>query len=112
VKRKYTGLPAWLVQRVSAVYMFVFIVFFLLRFAVDPPRQFPGWHAWVTSSAMSIATGAFFAALLAHAWVGLRDVLIDYVHAMAIRAALLGLVGLSLTAMGVWVVRILWTRYG
>jgi len=61
---------------------------------------------------MSIATGAFFAALLAHAWVGVRDVLIDYVHAMAIRAALLGLVGLSLTAMGVWVVRILWTRYG
>jgi succinate dehydrogenase / fumarate reductase, membrane anchor subunit len=112
VKRKCAGLRAWLVQRVSAVYMFVFIVFFLLRFAVDPPRQFPGWHAWITSSPMSIATGAFFAALLAHAWVGVRDVLIDYVHAMAIRAALLGLVGLSLTAMGVWVVRILWTRHG
>jgi succinate dehydrogenase hydrophobic anchor subunit len=38
--------------------------------------------------------------------------LIDYVHAMTIRVALLALVGLSLIAMGVWVVRILWTRHG
>jgi len=112
MKRKYTGLRAWLVQRVSAVYMFLFIVFFLVHLAVDPPRQYAAWHAWITSPAMSIATAAFFAALLAHAWVGLRDVLVDYVHAMAIRAALLGLVGLSLTGMGVWVVRILWTQHG
>ena len=60
---------------------------------------------------MSIAAVAFFAALLAHAWVGLRDVLIDYVHATTIRVALLGSVGLGLTAMGVWVVRILWMRH-
>ena len=103
---------AWLVQRVSAVYMFFFMVFFLVHFAVDPPQQYPAWHAWITSSAMGIATAAFFAALLAHAWVGLRDVLIDYVHAITIRVALLGLVGFGLTAMGVWVVRVLWTRHG
>ena len=112
MKRKYTGLRAWLVQRVSAVYMFFFIVFVLVHFAVDSPQSYPAWHAWFTSFAMSIATTAFFAALLAHAWVGLRDVLMDYVHAMAIRVALLGIVGFGLTAMGVWVVRILWTRHG
>ena len=112
MKRKYTGLRAWLVQRVSAVYMFLFIVSFLVHFAVDPPQHYAAWHAWITSSAMSIATAAFFAALLAHAWVGLRDVLMDYVHAMTVRVALLGLVGFGLTAAGVWVVRILWTRHG
>lgn len=61
---------------------------------------------------MTIATTAFFAALLAHAWVGLRDVLMDYVQAMAVRVALLGLVGFGLTAVGVWVLRLLWTRHG
>ncbi|HEY6830819.1 MAG TPA: succinate dehydrogenase, hydrophobic membrane anchor protein [Gemmatimonadaceae bacterium] len=112
MKSRYTGLRAWLVQRVSAVYMFLFIVFFVAHFAVDSPQSYPGWHAWITSSAMTIATTAFFAALLAHAWVGLRDVLMDYVQAMAVRVALLGLVGFGLTAVGVWVLRLLWTRHG
>ena len=112
MKRKYGGLRAWLVQRVSAIYMFLFIVFFLVHFVVGAPQDYPAWHAWITSAGMSIATDAFFAALLAHAWLGLRDVLMDYVHAVTIRVALLGLVGLSLTAMGVWVVRLLWTRHG
>lgn len=112
MKRKYTGLRAWLVQRVSAVYMLLFIVFFLIHFATDPPQDYLAWHAWITSSVMSVATAAFFAALLAHAWVGLGDVLIDYVRATSIRVALLGLVGFGLTATGFWVVRILWMRAG
>ena len=110
--RNYTGLRTWVVQRVSAVYMLFFIVFFLVHFAVDSPQQYPAWRAWIASSAMTIATAAFFAALLAHAWVGLRDVLMDYVPAMRIRIALLGLVGSGLIAMGAWVVRILWTLRG
>jgi len=112
VNRKHTALRGWLVQRVSAIYMFLFIVFFLTHFVVDPPQHYAEWHAWITSAAMSIATAAFFAALLAHAWVGLRDVLMDYVHATIARVALLGLVGFGLTTAGVWVVRILWTRHG
>lgn len=112
MKRGHTGLRAWLVQRVSAVYMFFFIVFFLVHFAVDPPRHFAAWHAWITSPATGIAATVFFAALLAHAWVGLRDVLMDYVHSIPIRVVLLATIGFGLTAMGVWVVRILWTRHG
>ena len=112
MKTRHTGLPAWLVQRVSAVYMFFFIVFFLVHFAVDPPRHHPAWQAWITSPATGIATTVFFAALLAHAWVGLRDVLMDYVHSITIRAFLLAAIAFGLTAMGVWVVRILWTRHG
>jgi succinate dehydrogenase / fumarate reductase membrane anchor subunit len=100
------------VQRVSAVYMLCFIVFFVLRLAFDPPHDYLAWHAWMTGPAMSVATAGFFAALLAHAWVGLRDVLIDYVHALAVRAVLLGLVSLGLASLGVWVVRILWARHG
>jgi len=112
VNRKHTGLRAWLVQRVSAVYMFLFIAFFLIHLVVAAPQQYAAWHAWITSAAMSIATSVFFAALLAHAWVGLRDVLMDYVHAATARVALLGLVRFGLTAAGVWVVRILWMRHG
>ncbi len=112
MRKTFTGLRAWLVQRVSAVYMLLFIVFFLIHFIVDPPHSYPAWHAWMMSSGVSIVTAVFFVALLAHAWVGIRDVIMDYVHSIAFRVCLLVLLGFGLTALGVWVMRILWMRHG
>jgi succinate dehydrogenase / fumarate reductase membrane anchor subunit len=108
VRKTVTGLRAWLVQRASAVYLLLFIVFILVHFVVDRPHSFPAWHGWMMSSSVRIATAVFFAALLAHAWVGLRDVIMDYVHPVAFRVCVLALLGFGLTAMGVWVMRILW----
>lgn len=107
-KTTVTGLRAWLVQRVSAVYMLLFIVFFLTHFVVEPPHSYAAWHDWMTSLRISVATAVFFAALLAHTWVGLRDVVMDYVHAVAFRVGLLALLGFGLAATGLWVTRILW----
>lgn len=111
MRTNFTGLRAWTVQRVTAVYMLLFIVFFLAHFVVDPPHSFQAWHGWMTGSRVSIVTTAFFAALLAHAWVGLRDVILDYIHAIAVRVGLLVLLGFGLTALALWVVRILWMEY-
>ena len=112
MRKTVTGLRAWLVQRVSAVYMMFFIVFLLAHFVIDPPHSYQAWHGWMVSSSVSIVTAVFFAALLAHAWVGLRDVILDYIHPVAFRVGLLVLLGFGLTALGVWVMRILWMRSG
>ena len=112
MRRNFTGLRAWLVQRITAVYMLLFIVFFLAHFVIDPPHSYQAWHGWMMSSSVSIAAVVFFAALLAHAWVGVRDVILDYVHPIAFRVCVLVLLGFGLTAMGVWVMRILWMRHG
>ena len=112
MRRNFTGLRAWLVQRITAVYMLLVIVFFLAHFVVDPPHSYPAWHGWIMSSSVSVFTAVFFAALLAHAWVGIRDVILDYVHPVAFRVCVLVLLGFGLTAMGVWVMRILWMRHG
>ena len=103
-----SGLGAWLVQRATAVYMLFFIVFLLIHFVADPPRSYSAWHGWIMGTGVRLATAVFFAALLAHAWVGLRDVLMDYVHAIAVRGGLLGLAAFGLTAIGAWVLGILW----
>ena len=112
MRKTVTGLRAWLVQRVSAVYMLLFIVFFLIHFVVDPPHSYPAWHGWMMSSSVNIATAVFFAALLAHAWVGVRDVIMDYVHPVALRVCVLALLGFGLTATGIWVMRILPMGHG
>lgn len=103
-----TGLRAWLVQRVSAVCMLVFIVFFLAHVLLDRPRSYLAWHDWMLSPAIGIAASIFFASLLAHIWVGVRDVTLDYVRPVAMRVLALALLAAGLMGMGAWVVRILW----
>lgn len=108
MRRPLSGLRAWLVQRISAVYMLVFLVLLLLHFLLDPPRTYGAWQGWVAKPAIGVAILVFFGALIVHAWVGLRDVILDYVRPVAVRAAVLSLVGFGLAALGVWVVGILW----
>ncbi len=111
MKKAVTGLRAWLVQRISAVYMLLFIVFLLFHFVLDPPHSYLIWRGWMRSPGVSIATLVFFIALLLHAWVGVRDVIMDYVHPLALRVSTLALLGFSLMAIAAWVVRILLTGY-
>ncbi len=112
MKKTVIGLRAWLVQRVTAIYMLLFVVVILVHFAVKPPHSYVAWQGWVTDPIVSICTMVFFSALFAHAWVGLRGVILDYVHLLAVRVCLLVLLGFSLAAMMVRVMRILLTAHG
>lgn len=102
-----SGFRAWLLQRISAVYMAVYILLFTLHLVFDAPHSYQEWRAWMMLPFIAVASCIFFAALLTHAWVGLRDVIIDYVHPLGIRFALLTLVAGGLLMLGVWVLRIL-----
>ena len=94
----HTGLPAWLVQRASAVYMLLFVLFLLGFFWLHPLHSYAEWKSWVARPSITLALALFFAALLSHMWVGLRDVLLDYARPAGLRQALLWLVALGLCA--------------
>ena len=99
---RFTGLKAWWVQRVSAVYMLLFILFLLYSFALHPLHDFSQWHPWVAQPGASVAFLFFFAALLGHMCVGLRDVLLDYAKPVGLRRCLLTAVALGLLGLGIW----------
>ncbi len=101
------GLRAWLLQRLTAVYMIGFIVFLLAHFATDAPQSYELWRAWMMRPEVSIATFVFFTALLMHAWVGIRDVVLDYLQPMIVRVPVLAIAGFSLLAMETWIARML-----
>lgn len=107
MKKAVSGLRAWIVQRFTAVYMLLFLGFALFHFTFNPPHSYDDWHAWLTGTFVLIATALFFGALLVHAWVGLRDVMMDYVHPLQLRLALLALLGFALVGVGLWTMRIL-----
>ena len=107
MNRTLTGFRAWLLQRLTAVYMILFIGFVLAHFATDAPKYYELWIAWVRRPEVSIATFVFFTALLLHAWVGIRDVVLDYLHPIIIRVPVLTIAGFGLLAMEAWIARIL-----
>ncbi len=102
MSRSASGLRAWALQRISAVYIGVFSVVLLARFIGDPPPDYAVWQGWVAQPWVSIGLSIYVLALLLHAWVGIRDVLIDYVHPLAIRLTLLSLFGLTFVGSGMW----------
>jgi succinate dehydrogenase / fumarate reductase membrane anchor subunit len=107
MKGALAGFRAWLVQRLTALYMAGFIVVVVAWFAVEPPASYAVWRAWALRPDVSIATFLFFTSLLLHAWVGIRDVILDYLQPMALRVPALAGAGFGLVALEAWVVRIL-----
>lgn len=107
MRLRLTGLAAWWVQRASAVCMLLFIALAFAAFTLYPRHSYLEWRSWVSSPGVSMAILVFFAALLLHMWVGLRDVLLDYAKPAGLRRLLLGLVAGSLFGTAVWVVLIL-----
>lgn len=108
MKRPLGALQPWLVQRLSAVFMLLFLGFVLVHFLVDPPHSYVAWRAWVDQPVVGVGALLFFVALLMHAWVGLRDVTLDYVNPLGVRVAVLALIALALVGAAAWIFRILW----
>jgi succinate dehydrogenase / fumarate reductase membrane anchor subunit len=107
MSRRATGLRAWFVQRATAIYLLLFIVYMLQHMIISPPQAFSAWQGWVAQPLVGLGLLLFFASLLLHAWVGFRDVLIDYVHPSAIRVTLLTLVAFVLVGCALWVLQII-----
>jgi len=107
VSRPTHGLRDWLLQRLTAVYLGGFLVFLLVHFLLQPQHSFQQWHDWVTHPVMLIAIALFIMAVLVHGWVGMRDVVLDYVHTISLRLTILSLTGLILISCGLWALRVL-----
>lgn len=103
------GLKDWLVQRVTAVLMAIYLMALLGVVWVAAPQDYAAWKNIFTTQWIRIATFVFFIGLFWHAWVGVRNVLMDYVHPTAIRLTLQILVIVSLLFYLVWTAEILWS---
>lgn len=102
------GLRDWLAQRVSAAIMAVYTLILLFIFLRDRPLTYGVWRELFAQGWMRVATLLFAASLAWHAWVGARDILMDYVKADGLRLALQVFTLLLLAAYLGWTVQILW----
>ena len=103
------GFQAWLLQRISAVYLGIFIPVALLFLLLNPPASYADWLSTIGNPWVFTSVLLFTLAALIHAWIGIRDIVIDYVKPFGVRMVVLLLIGVSLMVAGFWMVRILLT---
>ncbi len=105
MSRQASGIMAWLIQRSTAVYLALFSVYLVVYFIFNAPTRHAELVAWVNQPWVAVALMLFVPVVLAHAWVGIRNVLIDYVHQVVLRVTLMTLFGFVLVASGLWALK-------
>ncbi len=104
------GLRDWLAQRITAVIMLVFTLLLILALVTLPKFDFWHWQAMWNMTLMRYAALLFLVALLYHAWVGVRNIFMDYIKNSGLRLTLYVVVIMALICYGAWTVQILWGK--
>jgi succinate dehydrogenase / fumarate reductase membrane anchor subunit len=103
----HTGTGTWLLQRATGVALALALPFLLVYFISAPPADFAVWQAMFSPLWLRIALLLVVAAIALHAWVGMRDIFMDYVHATLVRLALYLAVIVTLAGSVAWLAAIL-----
>jgi succinate dehydrogenase / fumarate reductase membrane anchor subunit len=108
VSGAHYGLRDWLMQRVTAAVMAFYSLFMAVFLLTHQPLKFDEWSGLFHNQWMRLASLLFLLSLTLHAWVGVRGILMDYVHHTALRLTAEVMVILSLVGCTAWSVQILW----
>ncbi|HEY0563726.1 MAG TPA: succinate dehydrogenase, hydrophobic membrane anchor protein [Methylophilus sp.] len=106
--KKYPGMRQWLAQRLSAVYLALYTFLLVTMLLIKQPADFTQWQAFFAPWWWRLLTLLMFISLAMHAWLGVRDVLKDYIFNVTLRGYLQLLVDVVLIIDLVWVSTILW----
>jgi succinate dehydrogenase / fumarate reductase membrane anchor subunit len=101
------GLKDWLAQRVTAVVMLAYTIVFLLALGRGPVTH-ASWKAFFAQGWVRFASFLFVASVLIHAWIGMRNIWMDYVKHTGLRLALQIATILWLAGCAGWAMQILW----
>jgi succinate dehydrogenase / fumarate reductase membrane anchor subunit len=103
------GLRDWLAQRVTGILMALFTLIVLAQ--VIFTKGSLGYVKWAGIFApqwMKTLSFVVIIALLYHAWVGMREIFMDYIKPLWLRLSLQVLSIVWLVACAGWAVQVLW----
>jgi succinate dehydrogenase / fumarate reductase, membrane anchor subunit len=82
------GLRDWLAQRITAVLMAIFTVVLLAQVLMPGELGYDRWAAIFSTQWMKLLTFVTILSLAYHAWVGMRDIWMDYIKPVWLRLSL------------------------
>ncbi|MET0682261.1 MAG: succinate dehydrogenase, hydrophobic membrane anchor protein [Casimicrobiaceae bacterium] len=98
----------WLVQRLTAVVMAVYTLLLLAIALWNGGIDYPLWTELFAHAGFKLASFLFMVALLYHAWIGMRDILMDYIKPAGTRLLLETVTVVVLVAYLGWTLQLLW----
>ena len=102
------GLRDWLIQRITAAVMAVYGVALVGYLVLNPVWGYDTWTGLFASQTVRTFTLLFLLCVFYHAWIGVRDIVMDYVKPTGARLMIHVLVILALILYAIWSVQILW----
>jgi succinate dehydrogenase / fumarate reductase, membrane anchor subunit len=108
VKQRSYGLSGWMWQRITAAIMALYVVIAAARTGLSAPFTAASWKTFFAPSFFKLLTLFFILSLLYHAWLGAREILMDYVRNKKLGSALEILVTLAVAGYAFWAMLIVW----
>ena len=102
------GLRDWLSQRITAALMALFTLLVLAQVLMPGALGYDRWAGIFAQQWMKVLTFVVIVSLAWHAWVGVRDVLMDYIKPMGMRLLLQVATIVWLVGCAGWAVQVLW----
>jgi succinate dehydrogenase / fumarate reductase membrane anchor subunit len=102
------GLAGWLAQRFTSIVTAVYTVIVMVAFFGARNFSYDGWAGLFARPWMKVATVVTLIAVAYHAWIGMRDIWMDYVKPTGIRILLQFATIVWLLACVAYAVVILW----
>jgi succinate dehydrogenase / fumarate reductase membrane anchor subunit len=102
------GFRDWLAQRVTAALMALFTIVLLAQILMPGELGYDRWAGIFSSQWMKVLTFVVIISLLYHAWVGMRDIWMDYVKPVGIKLTLQVFTIVWLVGCAGWAIQVLW----
>ncbi len=102
------GLRDWLAQRATSIVMALFTVVLVVQVLLPGPLDYYRWSAIFSRQWMKVLTFVVILSLLYHAWVGMRDIWMDYVKPVSVRLTLDIATIAWLVGCAGWAVQVIW----
>ncbi|HZX26604.1 MAG TPA: succinate dehydrogenase, hydrophobic membrane anchor protein [Telluria sp.] len=103
------GVKDWLAQRLTALVMAAYTVVLLYMFLTGSNFSYEGWAGLFARQWFKLLTLAAFLCLFYHAWVGMRNVWMDYIKAAGLRLVLQLATIVWLLVCAAYTAQILWS---
>ena len=102
------GSRDWLSQRVTAVLMALFTLVVVVQLVLPGELGYYKWAGIFAPQWMKFLTFVVIVSLAQHAWVGIRDIWMDYVKPAGIRLALQVFSIVWLLGCAGWAIQVIW----
>jgi len=103
-----SGIQDWWLQRLSAVFMLVYVIILSYQLITVDSINYISWTALFSETWMQVLTFLTVLAISIHAWIGLWIVSTDYIKPAGLRNAFQAFVLIVCLGIIVWAGMIFW----